>query len=108
VNFYSDDQFCEAFHAAYYSNQTVKSGLFKLGEHLWKLPALRATEAIAWAPFESTFIDFYEPWDITTPSTLDAIPKVSYLPKVSHGMVTTVEWFKRQLNQFYEPAPTVL
>ena len=110
MNFYSEDVFCEAFCAAYFPGQTVKPSLFKHGDSLWRIPALDGVTPISDLPFQSSYIDFYEPYrpeEVTHKNSTDVRP-IKYIPRVSHGLVRASEWHDQGLENTYEPAPTIL
>ncbi|NDJ17015.1 GNAT family N-acetyltransferase [Myxacorys almedinensis] len=107
MNVYSREDFVEAFCAAYYPKGNVKPTLFKLGDRVWRLPALDSTRPIVLDSFETSFIDFYEPYRAHL-SGEDTIREVKHLPSISQGIVTTTEWFERNLKQTYEASPTIL
>ncbi len=107
MNIYSDERFCKALQVAYYPDQTLSPTQFQLGDKVWKLPARSSSKPIVLDTFASTFIDFYEP---DTDSAVDpaTLPPLGYLPRASHGIVTTAEWVEENLEQSYEASPTVM
>ncbi|MBW4419045.1 MAG: GNAT family N-acetyltransferase [Myxacorys californica WJT36-NPBG1] len=108
MNVYSCEGFAEAFRAAYYSDTDTKPALFSLGNQVWQLPAVNSTRPIVLDSFSTSFIDFYEPYPSLEVPEGANLRQITYLPAVSHGLVTTAEWHERQLEQTYTAAPTVL
>jgi Acetyltransferase (GNAT) domain len=108
MNAYSSDLFCEAFRIAYFPNKEVENTLFEVADRLWRLPAINSTQAVVRNSFVSHNIDFYEPVERQPNLEQTEIKKINWIPHVSHGLVSTTEWFDRQLEQIYEPAPTIL
>lgn len=113
MNFYSSDRFCEAFNSAYFPEQLVKPSVFKLEDKLWSIPTLADNKPVTHFPFQSTFIDFYEPHDekslaIRLDEPLNQVQHISYLPRACHGLVTSDEWCSRELETLFEPSPTIL
>ncbi len=108
MNVYSNDLFCEAVKSAYFPDREVENTLFELQGQLWKLPAINSTKAIVTDSFASKFIDFYEP--VNQPQTLThaEVKKIKWIPHAAHGLVSTNQWFDRQLSQIYEPSPTII
>jgi len=104
MNIFSSKNFCDSFRIAYFSKQEVKPTLFVLGDRLWKLPAIDSVKPIT----ESTFIDFYEPYEPELVSHQNGLRKVGYLPRACYGVITAGQWFDQKLEQTYEPSPTVL
>lgn len=109
MNYYSEDIFCEAFAAAYFPEQTVKPTLFKHKDSLWQIPAVDGVKPISDFPFQSSYIDFFEPYTRTEESQKTAAANtINYIPRVSHGLISANEWHDRDLEAVYEPAPTIL
>ncbi|MDJ0734031.1 MAG: GNAT family N-acetyltransferase [Nostocaceae cyanobacterium] len=104
MNFYSDDSFCQAFGAAYFPNQQIQPALFELEGRLWKIPTIDYKKPIVTGPF----IDFYESDEQSSKEAVSVVKKVDYIPRVSHKLVTTNEWFENNLETIYEPAPTII
>jgi hypothetical protein len=116
MNIYSDDLFSEALRLAYFPNEDVRSSWFQVGGKLWKIPAIRdrrraendGIRPIVRNSFVSQFIDFYEPINPRSDLTPTEVKKIDWIPQADHGLVSSTEWFDRQLNRSYEPAPTIL
>ena len=109
MNYYSGDVFCEAFAAAYFPEQTVKPTLFKHGDSLWKIPAVDGVKPISDFPFQSSYIDFYEPYISESDSAVSHSAKaIGYIPRVSHDLISADKWHQSSLGDIYEPAPTIL
>lgn len=108
MNVYSCEGFAEAFRAAYYSETAIEPALFSLGGQVWQLPAVNSTRPVVLNSFSTSFVDFYEPCRSLDGSEDANLRRINYLPSVSHGMVTTTEWYERELDQTYTAAPTVL
>lgn len=108
MNAYSSDLFCEALRIAYFPDREVKNTLFEVEDRLWRLPTINSTQTIVRNSFVSHNIDFYEPVERQPHLDRTEIKKINWIPHVSHGLVSKTEWFDRQLEQTYEPAPTIL
>ncbi|MDJ0734030.1 MAG: GNAT family N-acetyltransferase [Nostocaceae cyanobacterium] len=104
MNIYSDDTFCEAFGVAYFPNHKIQPQLFELDGRLWKIPTINSTKPI----LTGQFIDFYESYEQQLISPQDRIKKLNYIPKACHGLVSSNEWFDQNLEDIYEPAPTII
>ena len=108
MNFYSDEIFSQALEAAYFPDRKIEPRLFELNGKLWKIPTINSTEPIIKFPFQSTFIDFYEPYEQESTHLSHQVQKLAYIPKAFHGLVSSDEWFEQKLDQNYEPAPTII
>lgn len=105
MNVYSTASFRHAFQTAYYPDRTVELQPFQLGDRVWQLPVVQGKKPIVLEPFQTAFIDFYEAEADQRPTP--EMPKVGYLPRACHGMVSVQEWHDQNLAQRYEPSPTV-
>lgn len=108
MNFYSSDAFCEAFAAAYFPSDNVKSQFFELGGQLWRIPVINQTTPVTEMAFHSKMLDFYEPRSPDSIPNDIVVKPIRYIPQVSHAMVTAEAWLNGTLSQTYEPAPTIL
>lgn len=103
MNIFSEDRFLDVFGKTYFPDQLLKPELFELDGKVWRLPTCNG-KPIAGA----TFIDFFEPFDEQA-MVSQAVPKqVRYLSWASHGLVSCSEWFEQNLNQRFEPSPTIV
>ena len=108
MNYFSGDTFCEAFAAAYFPEQTVKPTLFKHRDSLWKIPAVDGIKPISDFPFQSSYVDFFEPCTTADDSQQNSASSIKFIPRASHGLITADEWHDRELEEIYEPAPTIV
>jgi hypothetical protein len=101
MNMYSSTPFIEAFGKAYFPGKSLQAGDFLLQGKTWRLPTLPNGEPITgWE-----FIDFFEP--IPSSSRQTTRRSVPYIPAVSYGIVTTQEWFDKNLFVPYEASPLI-
>ncbi len=108
MNFYSNDIFCQAIQATYFPDGRVAPALFELDGKIWKIPTLNSQQPITKFPIPSSIIDFYEPYPQALIDPHHQIQTIDYIPQVSHGLVSIDEWFERELEQTYLPAPTII
>ncbi len=108
MNFYSSDEFCNAFAAAYFPEETVENQWFELNGQYWKIPIVNQTTPITELPFQSKMLDFYEAFDKDELPDTSAIKSLKYLPKVCQRCITAEDWISGDLEAQYEPAPTIM
>jgi CelD/BcsL family acetyltransferase involved in cellulose biosynthesis len=103
MNFFSNESFLEAFGQVYFPEQTTSSQVFELAGRLWKLPTHNG-QPISGAPF----IDFFEPLDEPSSKSHTGTRSVRYLLRANQGIVPCTQWFEQQLEQQFDPSPTLL
>ncbi len=101
MNIYSSIPFIEAFGKAFFSGISLQPGDFLLQNQTWRLPTLPNGKPIT----TSGFIDFFEPVpSFHGQTTKRTVPQIA---RVSHDLVTTQEWFNRNLYLPYEASPLI-
>jgi len=109
MNFYSQTAFCDAIAAAFFPGESVKSRVFELEGKLWQIPTVNGEQLITAFPIPSKVIDFFEPLsEEAKPAKEAEATPLKYLSKACQGQVTAEVWFEDELEENYEPAPTVL
>lgn len=102
MNIFSEDCFLDAFGKTYFPGQPLKPEWFELEGKFWKLPSHNGRPVDG-----AAFIDFFEPCD-QVPISRSNVRHVRYLSRASYGMISCAEWFEQNLDQRFEPSPTIL
>lgn len=101
MNIYSSLPFIEAFGKAFFPGIPLQIGDFLLQDQMWRLPTLPDGKPITtWE-----FIDFFEPVPSVQQQTNNTT--VPYITRVSHGLITTQEWFDKHLYVPYNASPLI-
>lgn len=103
MNIFSETCFLEAFSRAYFPDRNLTPHLFELENRLWRLPAINDSKFISGLQF----IDFFEPLDKQSLTSEFASSQICYLPRVSHGIISSAEWLEQKLDRYFEASPTI-
>ncbi|MEB3293992.1 MAG: GNAT family N-acetyltransferase [Synechococcales bacterium] len=107
MNIFSEDTFLDTLGSVYYPDRPLTSDLFEQAGRVWKLPVYQG-QPLAGADL----IDFFEPWAAQTaiaPSDFFRSSRsVRYLAQASYQQVSCAQWFEQNLEQKFQPSPTVL
>jgi Acetyltransferase (GNAT) domain len=101
MNVFSSDPFIEAFSKAYFPATPLRARDFLLNGQMWRLPTHLNGDPITYG----RMIDFFEP--LPSSELQKHNRALRYLAKASHDLVTTEEWFAKNLTECYTPSPLV-
>jgi hypothetical protein len=103
MNVFSSQSFSEALQATYFPNKKLQVTSFEVSGQRWELPAIYSNKPVLNLPL----IDFFEPNACSETLQPERLKRLDYVPKACHGIVSSTEWFEKQLNRIYTPAPFI-